>query len=289
MFYCWKRDSDITIVVVSAVPVIGAFLNTFGNVRSAYNEHYVTALLQTGLQIGLYTIGLGVPAFRESVVRLFETFLVPVVLTPTPLSSYIRLRWNDHSSIQWQPLTRVTLELGIGYGVAGRLDCFTRLYVDHMLHLSQPGGLIYILPCFVLFGAVVAYRTYALVAYVVSNQSRHLSYWSTLAVFAALAAGVAVQRLIAPLGVIAVYAVTAGAARGAANLIGPILLLTGHLLWRRPARFRKVITGLVGRFQDIVAALRYPDLSRIVARRRCMTATNSPNQITFRCFVIETT
>ena len=294
LFYCWKRDSDISVVVVSAVPVIGAFLNTFDNVRSAYNEHYVTALLQTGLQIGLYTIGLAIPAFRESVVlaclvlqgsymvasfltclllvkgrpylltgrpaavwaivregtiisvadgfmlaslgltvvwlqasaddqtsawfasvvRLFETFLVPVVLTLTPLSSYIRLRWNDHSSTQRQRLTRVTLALGIGYGVAVAVGLFaaTRLYVDHLLHLSQPGGLMYILPCFVLFGAVVAYRTYSLVAYVVSNQSRHLSYWSTLAVFAGLAAGVAVQRLTAPLGVIAVYAVTAGTA-----------------------------------------------------------------------------
>jgi hypothetical protein len=294
LFYCWRLDADISILVVSAMPVIAAFLNTFDNVRSAYNEHYVTALLQTVLQVGLYTIGLAVPVFRESVVlaclilqgsymaaslltcmllirgrpyllagrpaaawtivrdgmiisiadgfmlaslslavvwlqataddqtsawfasvvRLFETFLVPVVLTLTPLSSYIRLRWNEHSSARQRRLTVVTLVFGVGYGVAVAIGLFaaTRFYVDRLLHLSQPGGLIYVLPCFVLFAAVVAYRTYSLVAYVVSNQSRHLSYWSALAVFAGLIAGVAVQRLTVPLGVIAVYAVTAGAA-----------------------------------------------------------------------------
>lgn len=292
--YCWWRESDMSILIVSAIPVVSSFLNTFDNVRAAYNEHYVTATIQTCLQVGLYTIGLTVPATRESVVfaslilqgsymiasfltflllirersylltgnpvavwpivrdgtiisvadgftlaslgmavvwlqaaaddqtsawfatvvRLFETLLVPVVLTVMPLSSYIRIRWNDHSTAQQRKLTQVTLAVGIGYGVAVAIGLFaaTRIYVSQLLHLSQPGGLLSILPCFLLFTAIVAYRTYSLVAYAVSDQSRHLSYWSTLAAFIGVAAGMAAQGLTEPLGVINVYALTAGTA-----------------------------------------------------------------------------
>lgn len=43
--------SDFTVwVLVGILPLVGAFLNTFDNLRAAYNEHYVTAGLQAVIQ-----------------------------------------------------------------------------------------------------------------------------------------------------------------------------------------------------------------------------------------------
>ena len=66
--YCWIRGNSTGFLAVSTLSTFGLFLTTFDNVRSAYNEHYVTATLQFVLQVTCYTVGFLVPATRHSLV-----------------------------------------------------------------------------------------------------------------------------------------------------------------------------------------------------------------------------
>ena len=225
--YCWIRGNSTGFLAVSTLSTFGLFLTTFDNVRSAYNEHYVTATLQFILQVTCYTVGFLVPATRHSLVlgslvlqshymlaslitlglllrdrpyllsgraidiwpvarqgtmlaiadgfmmatlslsvvwlqtsassttsawfatmvRLFQTFLVPVILLLIPLSSYIRILWNGKSVAQQQAFAKATLFIGLCYGaiVAVALLLVSRFYVGLLLHLPAPGDLFRVL------------------------------------------------------------------------------------------------------------------------------------------------
>ena len=113
-------------------------------------------------------------AWFATTVRLFQIFLVPVVLLMMPLSSYIRILWNDKSIVQQRAFTKAVFIIGIGYGaiVAITLLAVSRIYVGRLLHLPEPGGPLQVIPCFLLFGAVVAYRSYSSVTYLVARDPR---------------------------------------------------------------------------------------------------------------------
>jgi hypothetical protein len=290
--YCWLRGAGTIVLIVSTFPAFLVFLNTFDNVRLAYNEQYVTATLLIILQVAGYALGFLLPATRQSlvlgalvlqspymltslitfalllrnrsylldgwpvsawrvarqgtmfaiadgfmlatlslsvvwlqasataavaawfatVVRLFQTLLVPVVLLLTPLSSYIRIRWNGKSIAQQQAFTTVTLWAGLCYGaiVALGLVVASRLYVDSLLHLPAPGNLLQIFPIFLLFGAIIAYKGYSSVAYLVLDESSHLSSWTTVAISASVTLAAVASCSVDPLSVINVYALAAG-------------------------------------------------------------------------------
>jgi hypothetical protein len=290
--YCWVIDSSTDFMVVAALSSFGLFLTTFDNVRSAYNEHYVTATLQFVLQVTIYAVGFLVPATRHSVilaslvvqshymlaslitfalllrhrpylmggrpvvvwpvarqgtilamadglmmatlslavvwlqssasssaaawfatiVRLFQTFLVPVILLLIPLSSYIRISWNGKSIAQQQAFAKTTLSIGLGYGavVAVALLGASQFYVGFLLHLPAPGDFFRILPSFLLFGAIVAYKSFSSIAYLVLDEPVHLSLWTAAAVGAAVVLGVAASFIVDPLSVINVYSLVAG-------------------------------------------------------------------------------
>ena len=106
-------------------------------------------------------------AWFATIVRLFQTFLMPVVLLLYPLSSYLRIRWHSKSVVQQQTLTRLTLLTGLCYGavVAVVLLGVSRLYIGYLLHLPVPDSRV--LPIFLLFGAIVAYSSYSSIAYIV--------------------------------------------------------------------------------------------------------------------------
>ena len=152
-------------------------------------------------------------AWFATEVRLFQTFLVPVVLLLLPLSSYIRILWNSKSAEQRHAFARATLAIGVGYGalVATALFLASHLYVELLLHLPTPGSLLEVLPVFLLFGAIVAYKSYSSIAYMVLEDSAYLSTCTTIVVALAVALGVAASFRVEPLSTIVVYASAAGA------------------------------------------------------------------------------
>ena len=140
--------------------------------------------------------------------RLFQTLLVPVSLLLVPLSSYIRILWNSKSVAQQQAYTKATLLIGLAYGaiVAVLLFVASQLYIGWLLQLPVPRDLA----IFLLFGAIVAYKSYSSVAYVVLDETAHLSSWTMAAVSAAVALGAVASFAVDPLNAINVYALAAG-------------------------------------------------------------------------------
>ena len=65
-------------------------------------------------------------------------------------------------------------------------------------------------PVFLLFGAIVAYRGYSSIAYIVLNETAHLSLWTAAAVGIGVLLGAITSLSAAPFDVINVYAVVAG-------------------------------------------------------------------------------
>jgi hypothetical protein len=306
IIYCAAVGASTPFLIAASLPVIAAFFNTFDNVRSAYNEHYVTATLLIVLQLISYAVGFLVPFTRQhmvvsafvltspylfasffalalllrkrsyliggsceftwriirdgtvfaladglltatlslavvwldtaansqtaawfaTLVRLFQIFLVPVLLLLLPLSSYIRVIWNASGPVKQRTFANLTLVLGLGYGalVGIALLLISRIYIEGVLHLPAPESLLYVLPCFLLFAAIVAYRSYSSIAYLVFEDPTHLSLWTTLAVITAVVASASSSLLIDALGAINVYAFLAG------------LLMIGVLVWN-VARF----------------------------------------------------
>ena len=308
--YCLAFKAGTSFLIAAALPAITAFINTFDNVRVAYNEHYVTATLLIILQFIAYGCGFLVPYTRQHIiasallltspyvfasllalglllrkrtylvrgsaeltwriiregtvyaladglltatlslavvwsetvgsaqtaawfatlVRLFQIFLVPVTLLLLPLSSYIRVVWNASGPVRQQAFARMTLLLGLGYGglVAIALLFVSQIYIGGVLHLPAPERQLDVLPCFLLFWAIVAFRSYSSIAYLVFNDPLHLSWWTTFAVIAAVIISAVSSLAVDAMGAISVYALVAGA------------LMIGVLFWN-VARFIRAL------------------------------------------------
>lgn len=286
--YCWVSHATTTYWIVAVYSVLQMSMQMFDNVRTAYNENYITAILLIVFQTIAYTIGFSIPATREhvilatlvlggpylmtsfvtcamlvrdkahlfsgspiavgvvarrgimqaiadgflfatlslsvvwlqmtadadtsawfaTIVRLFQTFLMPISLVMMPLSSYIRLRWNVKSITQQQTYTKVTVGIGVVYGIVVSLALFlaSQLYVSRLLHLPVPHDV----SMFFLFGVIVAYKSYSSVAYIVLDETIHLTTWITIAVGCGVTVGAVSSLAFNPLGAIDSYAVAAG-------------------------------------------------------------------------------
>ena len=137
-----------------------------------------------------------------------------------------------------QAITSITLVMGLGYGalVGITLLFASKIYIGGVLHLPAPGSLLYALPCFLLFAAIVAYRTYSSIAYLVFDDPSHLSWWTTLSVITAVIISGCSSVEIDALGAINVYAFLAG------------FLMIGVLFWNvarfiRSSRSKALICG----------------------------------------------
>jgi hypothetical protein len=292
IIYCLAVAAGTPFLIAATLPVVTAFFNTFDNVRSAYNEHYVTATLLIILQLTAYSVGFLVPFTRQhlvvsaflltspylfasvfalalllrkrsyliggnwqltwgiirngtvfaladglltatlslgvvwletaasaqtaawfaTLVRLFQIFLVPVMLLLLPLSSYIRFIWNVSGPVKQRAFASITLTMGLGYGglVGIALLFVSQVYIGGVLHLPAPENLLHVLPCFLLFAAIIAYRSYSSIAYLVFEDPSHLSWWTTFAVIAAMIVSAGSSPVIDALGAINVYAFLAG-------------------------------------------------------------------------------
>ena len=295
--YCGLTNADNVYLMVSLIAAGGFVFNMIDNLRTAYNEHYVTACLLIVLQTTGFTIGFLVSYTRENaiisvlvlqgpywlaalisfvlmlryrgyllrgrpvhvwdmlrqglslaiadgllmttlslsvvwlqyttsaetsawyatIVRLFQTLLMPVLLVLTPFSGYMRLRWHGKTIAQQQSFAKLTLGLGIGYGafVSIALYIASRLYVSQLLHLPVPANVA----IFLLFAAIITYRSYSSIAYVVLEEVTHLSTWTTIATSVAILLAVIASFSIQPMDAVSVYAVAAG------------VLLTGVTCW----------------------------------------------------------
>jgi len=153
-------------------------------------------------------------AWYATIVRLFQIFLVPIILLLFPLSSYIRIRWHQKTVAQQRMFTKLTLWAGIGYGAVVSVALFgvSNLYIVWLLHLQAPVNVLHAAPVFLLFGAIIAYKTYSQIAYMVGDEPVHLSSWTTIAISTGVVFGAAASFAVDPMTAIGVYALVTGVA-----------------------------------------------------------------------------
>ncbi|MET4605078.1 O-antigen/teichoic acid export membrane protein [Bradyrhizobium sp. JR4.1] len=72
--------SSWSLIVVATIPVIGAFANILDNVRAAYNEHYITAILQTIAQCVIYGCAIIFSSQLDSVIVCAMVLNLPLAL-----------------------------------------------------------------------------------------------------------------------------------------------------------------------------------------------------------------
>jgi hypothetical protein len=291
--YCWLFQTNLIFFIVASLSALVPIMGQFDDVRAAYNELYVSAILMFGIQSLAYVVGIAIPMFRQSMllgilvivgpyllasltsfallvrnrpylvtghpiatwliirrgtllaiadglmlatlslsvvflqttastttaawygtlVRLFQTFLVPVILLLFPISSYVRLVWNRKTAAQQQAFTKITLLIGISYGaiVSITLLLVSWFYIEWLLKLPAPVGLLHLSPIFLLFAAIIAYKSYSQIAYLVL-ETTHLSSWTTIGMSGGVVLGAIASLVVDPMSAIGVYALTAGLA-----------------------------------------------------------------------------
>ena len=153
-----------------------------------------------------------VSAWFATAVRLFQMFLLPIVLLMSPFSSYVRLSWNRKSASKQRAYSKLLLAAALGYGLMASVGLLigSELYIGGVLGLPDPDSWALILPIFLLFGAIVAYQSYTSVAYLVLDDPAQMSTWITTgAAFAVAVAAIASFRTDA-LAAVNVYAIVAG-------------------------------------------------------------------------------
>jgi hypothetical protein len=151
-------------------------------------------------------------AWFATAVRLFQMFLLPIVLIMSPISSYVRLFWNRKLVSKQRAFSKLLLAAALGYGCLASVGLLigSELYIGGVLGLQHPDSWALILPIFLLFGAIVAYQSYASVAYLVLDDPAHLSSWTTIGTAFAIAVAAIASLRTEALASINVYAAVAG-------------------------------------------------------------------------------
>jgi hypothetical protein len=175
-------------------------------------------------------------AWFGTLVRLFQIFLVPIILLLLPLSSYIRIVWGSRGAAEKRSLARTTLLFGLAYGVivVVALLIASRLYIGGLLKLHASEGLIEVLPCFLLFGAIVAFRSYSSIAYQVLDNAMHLSWSTTIAVAIGISISAVSSLFLDPLQAVSVYGLVTGSL-----MIGVLFWNAMRFMWSSSAELQQ--------------------------------------------------
>jgi hypothetical protein len=166
-------------------------------------------------------------AWFGTFIRLFQSFMQPVLLVLFPITSYISMRWGQLTPLRRRFLHKLFIVTGFAYGVivGGAMAFFGPLYIDHMFKLTTAGDRFDVLALSLFMGAVIAQKTYTMLLYAVS-EARFVSFGTALV----SALGISV----AALGSIWLPAVRVIDVLFLAVALGiPVVLITGDYLYRR--------------------------------------------------------
>ncbi|SFF94664.1 hypothetical protein SAMN05518801_10459 [Novosphingobium sp. CF614] len=213
--------------LVSARPYLlgGAARRAGWIARGGFRIGIADGLLAASLGLSVVWMQAGAPAslagWYATLVRLFQSFAVPVMLLLMPLSSYVRLGWNDRDPGRQDRILRTTAIAGLGYGVMASTALWgiSVFYIETVLKLPGPASLPVAFAIFALFAAIIACRSYSTIAYVVTDGAR-IARWITGGILVSLGIAVAVRGYLAQIQTVAVYAALASVVLLVAVLAG---------------------------------------------------------------------
>ena len=139
-------------------------------------------------------------AWAGTFVRLFQSFLSPMLLILFPLSTYISVRWAAMPPARRLLLNRIFVISGLSYGlIVGCAIAFAGpIYIGHMFKLSKLGSRFDVLALSVFLGAIVAQKTYTMLLYAVS-EARLVSYGTAVVAASGVAAGLISRHWLTPM------------------------------------------------------------------------------------------
>jgi hypothetical protein len=137
-----------------------------------------------------YSHNVDMAAWFGTFVRLFQSFMSPVLLILFPVTTYISMRWGQMTPKRQVLLHKLFILSGFAYGliVGAAMAFFGPLYINHMFKLPVHGDRLDVLALSVFMGAIIAQKTYTMLLYAVA-EARFVSFGT--AIVAVLAIGAA--------------------------------------------------------------------------------------------------
>jgi O-antigen/teichoic acid export membrane protein len=183
------------------------------------------------LNFSVYWLGrAGQPEFAAwdgTFVRLFQSFMSPVLLILFPLTSYIAIHWQGLARERKLLLHRLFILTGMGYGTLVGLTMAVggTYYIRRMFHIPVEGDVTDILAISLFMGAVIAQKSYTLLLYSIS-EARRVSFGTAGVVVFGFCCAAFASFLLPPQKTVDVLFITTGT-------LLPLLLLTESFLQRR--------------------------------------------------------
>lgn len=121
-------------------------------------------------------------AWFATIVRLFQTFLAPVLLVLLPVGSYVRMGWGSRDAASRRRVVVTSFAGGLAYGtvVALALATMTGFYIGRVMGLDAPAMQVSV-AVFALLGTIVLYKSYTSIAFLLLDL-RHLAIGSAAVV-----------------------------------------------------------------------------------------------------------
>jgi hypothetical protein len=110
-------------------------------------------------------------AWLGTFVRLFQSFMSPVLLILFPVTTYISMRWSGLTVSRRVLLYKVFILAGFAYGiiVGGAMAFVGPFYIDHMFRLTARGDGLDVSALSLFLGTIIAQKTYTMLLYAVSE------------------------------------------------------------------------------------------------------------------------
>jgi len=162
-------------------------------------------------------------AWFATLVRLFSSLLIPAVLLLTPLASYIRIIWVGKTARQKVFIINCAFASSVIYSalITAGLPLLSYFYIQKLLNLPEISSHLGVISIYTLMAAIVIYRVFSSIAYMVLNSQR-ISYGIILSLLGAIAISGLAAFMLAWLSVIYVFCFALG--------IGVIISLLWNLI-----------------------------------------------------------
>jgi len=142
----------------------------------------LSALLNLGVYWLAYMHAADMTPWLGTFVRLFQTFISPILLIFFPLTSYISMRWGNMSTKRQMQLLKFFLVTGSLYGVmvGCAMAYMGPIYMDREFKFAIRGDRFDVLALSLFMGAIIAQKTYTMLLYAVYD-ARFVSFGSAVA------------------------------------------------------------------------------------------------------------
>ncbi|AOR77370.1 hypothetical protein [Novosphingobium resinovorum] len=159
-------------------------------------------------------------AWYGTLVRFFQTLLAPVLLVVLPVASFVALKWANWETRRRQFMMRAIRLGALGYGLLAALALYVLdvAFIRPTMSFEFRIEPVYAIPLYVQFGAIIGYRAFSSIYFVIYRGPR-LAWRVSIAALVAIGFGALVQMFATPLAALASVAICLTLTLALANMI----------------------------------------------------------------------